>query len=1043
MIGANVCRHSIPRRLKAMLPRPHLTGRLHGGVGDGLVVVQAPAGFGKTALVAEFASELDFKVCWLSLDGSSSSPDVFARQLVGAFTGEELPAAPATSEKLDDLRAYVSTAAGQIAESSAQPLLLVIDNTHELRDADESSELLAWLLDTLPEAAEAVLSGREMPRITTLDKRMAMGDCLVLGPSDLAFSVDEVRQLIADRKIDAAQLHTATSGWPAAVRAVIAGTVKLDEPGHQGEAWTQYLATEVWQGVPPAIREHLLALAIPPAVDSDAGEALVGRPAWDETARWLDTHDFLCDHLGDCGRRLNTLFRQFILLEAERLDYEAHSRRAARVAADLEAGGDLAAAVEVARDARLAEELRSLIERHGRTLIHAGQFALLKRAFGGVSAADLDESPLLRAFKARVLAHTGRPAEALGEVDAVLGADDATLAARVHALLARHRALRLLGRTGETEALFAEIEALGPTGDASLSAELDYHKAQWVLQFESDLTTGERLLRKCLLLCAEAGLSTLELVAASTLGQILVMRGDAPAAVNQLTTAARGWRALGRTSNLGWVLNNLGMAHVSAGDFDDAVGTLEEAILEAQRCENQRNLAYATASLAEARLGLGMLDEARRHFEEAIRICSEDVPDETLASLSIAGLAQCLLAQGDLQQADYFAERAVLIAETVGAPFEEALCLVTQAAIDSAALNHSRAISGFHRAIALLSDKSADSSLRLAHYRLALAHFRANERNEAVEVLGKLVPLLSAPWMYGSLLPAVREHPMFAQWTQSRGLLGPEFGGLVQRQRQAALLKTDQAATGLPKVSVRSLGRLQVSVDGRPVADEDWQSSKSKEMFFLFLAHRDGVRKEQAVEALYPELEFGKCNSAFHSNLYRVRKALYPASVVKRDGAYLLNPEGEFDWDAERFQDLLRRAGDLPAGSDDRARLHAEALELYRGPFAEAFYSEWSDSFRRRLEERAQSALALLAGYYAGRADFEAAAECMQKLLERDRANEEAAWQAAVYRSRAGQSAAALSFLDDFSRLLERDYGVPASARIRTLRSSIAAGQAV
>ena len=67
------------------------------------------------------------------------------------------------------------------------------------------------------------------------------------------------------------------------------------------------------------------------------------------------------------------------------------------------------------------------------------------------------------------------------------------------------------------------------------------------------------------------------------------------------------------------------------------------------------------------------------------------------------------------------------------------------------------------------------------------------------------------------------------------------------------------------------------------------------------VAKPDGLRKEEAVEQLYPDLEPEKCNSAFHSNLYRVRKALYQESVVKRDGAYVLNPEGEFEWDVAEF----------------------------------------------------------------------------------------------------------------------------------------------
>jgi two-component SAPR family response regulator len=198
-----------------------------------------------------------------------------------------------------------------------------------------------------------------------------------------------------------------------------------------------------------------------------------------------------------------------------------------------------------------------------------------------------------------------------------------------------------------------------------------------------------------------------------------------------------------------------------------------------------------------------------------------------------------------------------------------------------------------------------------------------------------------------------------------------------------------------------------VTVDGREVSDERWASVRAKELFFLFLANRDGLRKEEAVEHLYPELSPEKCNSAFHSNVYRIRRALYQGSVVKRQGTYVLNPEGEFEWDVEQFEAALRQAAAFPAGSAERAERYRVALQLYRGPFAESFYSEWAEALRRRIEDHSQEALSTLGGYYAGREEYESAAACMEELLVRDRFNEEAAYTLAIYRVKAGQAAVA------------------------------------
>ena len=145
-----------------MVARPRLTRKLHGGIGAGLSVIQAPVGFGKTALLAAFTSEVrdSFNTGWLTLDGSCDTPEVFAEQLAAAVLGNDGFQPPASAEKLDDLRAYLRVVLRRHEQSSALPILLIIDNVHELTGAEGSCELLGWRLESLPDGGEVIHARR-------------------------------------------------------------------------------------------------------------------------------------------------------------------------------------------------------------------------------------------------------------------------------------------------------------------------------------------------------------------------------------------------------------------------------------------------------------------------------------------------------------------------------------------------------------------------------------------------------------------------------------------------------------------------------------------------------------------------------------------------------------------------------------------------------------------------------------------------------------------------------------------------------------------
>jgi len=185
-------RISVPRLPRRLVPRARLLERLHAGIGNGLTVLQAPAGYGKTTLIASFADEVEYRPVWLTLDASAGAPEVFAQQLGAALACDREIGPPAVATKFSDLQAYVHAAARQAADESVLPLLVTIDNIDELADSRESGALLVWLLEVLPDGSEVVLSGRELPFVPAINARVATGDVTVLEASDLAFDAAEI-----------------------------------------------------------------------------------------------------------------------------------------------------------------------------------------------------------------------------------------------------------------------------------------------------------------------------------------------------------------------------------------------------------------------------------------------------------------------------------------------------------------------------------------------------------------------------------------------------------------------------------------------------------------------------------------------------------------------------------------------------------------------------------------------------------------------------------------------------------------------------------
>src|SRR4029077_20520860 len=158
----------VPRPPSGFVPRRRLVEALDEGLARGRLLVCAPAGFGKTALLADWARGAGRPVAWLGLDGGESDPARFWRYAVAALDqarpglaapADPLlgPAAPLSPEAL--VTAVINELA---ADPGAGDALLVLDDYH-LVDSGEVHEWVAFLLEHLPQGLSVVVSGRADP----------------------------------------------------------------------------------------------------------------------------------------------------------------------------------------------------------------------------------------------------------------------------------------------------------------------------------------------------------------------------------------------------------------------------------------------------------------------------------------------------------------------------------------------------------------------------------------------------------------------------------------------------------------------------------------------------------------------------------------------------------------------------------------------------------------------------------------------------------------------------------------------------------------
>jgi LuxR family maltose regulon positive regulatory protein len=1051
----------LPRRRADVLVRPRLVEFLVQHVDRKVLLVCAPAGYGKTTLLVDFANQTGRPICWYTLTPADSDPQVFLEYLVfsvrrrfPAFGERTLRYLRTAGTK--DLEAVVGLFVSELHEVTEEQFLIVLDDVHNVDSQPAIQALLNLLISGLPANCCFVLASRVVPRVR-LSRLVANREAAGLGASDLRFTAAEIQQLFSRHYkllIPAAlaeELAREAEGWIAGIiltsHSLWQGLFKgMIEAKRSGGPVFDYLATEVFDHQDPDLQSFLLGSSVLPRLNPENCSQLLGRDDTAEVLRLLDESNLFLFRLeGEADwYRYHPIFQEFLQTRLRHDDPSRFADLHHRAGKRAEADGDIDAAIEHYLQAGDAERAAGLLERVAVATIDAGRIRTLLRWCDRLPAALAEGRPQIQIARARAAFDLGEFTLMQAALDAAWtvasAANDQKMIAS--AQIWRSAYLRLQGHYQDAAATCREGLAIAEAiADDELLAH-GYRQLGITLAVGGSSTEAIPALERAVAAYAATGDRYNQGVVWHTLGMSWKRLGDVLRARTALGEAVGHWRAIANEGMLAGTLIVLGNLHYDLGQLDEALRQLGEAQRAARESGYLRLDGYATESMADVQRDRGKFDEAQSAYEQGMTI-GERVSDRHLQIISLEGLARAQLYANDLNLAQATVARARHLAGESDSPYERGLCEDTHGVLCLETGRLAEALAAAEQACEWLSAGGAARDLARARLHLALVCLRSGQTDRAVETAVSALNLL--PGGADESLLAV-EGRLLAEVFAAVGPQGPVWLAdvLARFGPLQALPPVPESVATLPVggahlVRCYTLGRMDLEVDGRPLAASEWVTQKARELWFFLLAEGPAAR-EHVVDVLWPDAEAGKGAQVFHTTVHRLRRTLF-ANCVERQGD-LWNIAGSVqvwsdDQEFERLAQAVSRGGDDPA-NEDRWTAAAQAVSLYRGPYLPSLDTEWAGARRRRLQSGYLRLLRDLIDHARALGQHDEVVGYAQLYLQTD--PDEESIHEALMRSLAhqGNRPAALRHYHRYVRQLREELEAQPSRRLRLLSEQLA-----
>ncbi|HEV8638493.1 MAG TPA: tetratricopeptide repeat protein, partial [Chloroflexota bacterium] len=645
--------------------RPRLREAVDAAVPHGVVLVVAPAGFGKTVLLADFARTAGFPVAWLSVVAADADTVTFVEALVEAFR-RVVPDFGRRALRLAQGGRGLTLLAAELADelgAYGSPIGLVLDDFHALDPGAgggiETVRFVDALIERAPPNLVVAFGSRSLPALR--HARLAAAERLhAVAADDLRFTPAEVAAYLdlppEDERVAAVQERS--GGWAAAL---LLGGASLP-----GDALAGYLEAEVLGQMAPEARRFMLRASVPPTLTADLCRTVLDEPEGPAYLAWAHRAGLFVSELPGGEWRLHDLFRDFLRRRLRASEPPAWERLHRAVAADMLARDGHAEAISLLIDAGLYRDAAEILVDRAAVIAAQGRWVAVRRWLAALPPRIVRTQHRLLSLRARAHMQTDASSEALDlldrAVEACLAAGDVVGAAET--LAYRAGRLNVSGRLDEALADCARVRAL--LGDRPHRALATAGRVEGLIAAQrGDPERALELLAAAVTTAQRQRDRAETAMCERSIGWVHSTHGNPGAAAAYYARAARIWEELDDLDAAAEVKVSLGAVYAAQGVVDLARRAFREARESAVRTGHGRVLAWALMSLGELDRDAGHFDVAMAQLEAALEHARRS-DDFQLVVQCLDHLAQARLMAGDGPAAEALARQALAEAERLG-----------------------------------------------------------------------------------------------------------------------------------------------------------------------------------------------------------------------------------------------------------------------------------------------------------------------------------------------------------------------------------------
>lgn len=931
-----------------IVDRSHLFEGVNRASPPRITVIVAPPGYGKTILTAQYADYLGLPTVWHTVERWQANANQFLTtciQHLSEYISDldsvvELDADP--QENYEKLAIY-------LRQNLKHPILYVIDECQYLNQNYLPIQWLQTLIQYTAGVCSFAICGQEVPNLI-LTQYFSQNQIFAIGQELLLLSNNDATRLAKqlERKEDEIlKLNKDYSGWFAGIKLALSSLPQeilfSALGGTTGQALFDHIAKDLFNGLPPLLKEFLYVSALPDYFTEDmlrAVELINPRRQIQET---VDRHLFVTKT--DNIYRYHNLFRDYLIERYKTEDptaYRLYHQRFAEWYMGQEAFQSAFWHFSKAEDWTAALKVVDYIVN---TYFRLGQEHTLLQFYDVLHEVNICSVDL--ALKVATIHLNALNYDKA--IDALDFAEQQCIQDNDEDSLVRIAILRAYIQRQLSNFDVAILQLTEILNQSVLSESQRVNVLHLIGQSYIELSLFEKAesyLGDALVLYEELNSQFGIAGIYQDLGECYMRSGQVDDAQRMLQKLLALRKSLGNPIDLAHAYNNLGVYYLSIGDYRTAESTLKEGLQISSTTNDVQITAFLLWNMGDARRDLGDFERALEYYDDAQQLVGANNPQ--LMCGILVSMMMLFYWQKNLDSA------TATIKSLYATALDASLAMfITLAQLMTAIVDiHATETDVIRYYEELIHYNNVIEVMRCTVFVLlyGLQNRSLQAINNAISVIDSIATssAIIRPIIVGaSFLEPVRKH--FKSQARKYEKILTELEQLQDIQSQSQSFKLLDLRDK-NRLEMHTLGMEQIILNGRYITPKEWTLRNARQLIY-FLHFMGAQRRNDIALQFWQDSSTEKITSSMSTLVHRVRAVLGPA-IVYDNGYYELNGEGyEIVSDAEQFERIVEEVRMFPLDDIRTEDMWRKALNLYQGEFLPGIEGEWIPPLREKYHE--------------------------------------------------------------------------------------------